>query len=328
MVIFNIILLFSQLVLVSATFAADPPLYCVGCHSHKAEKGYVHQPVKKEECVSCHISTGKTHPRIKKGAFTLTNNGKAGLCNECHEPKNSMKFVHAPVASGDCTDCHDPHQSDHKYQLKASGSDLCFQCHDKKLLDKKYPHKPIAEGKCISCHDPHQSNSKFMLKAEGVQLCFRCHDQKKFKGITNHRPVSEGKCQACHTVHGTDNPHMMNKYFAEEFYMPFNKANFDLCFSCHKNNIADDAITESATNFRNGLQNLHFVHVNKTGKGRSCKTCHDPHASNQGHIISSKVDGFGAWRIPIRYTETSNGGSCMVGCHKPKSYDRHQAITN
>lgn len=306
---------------------ADEPLYCMGCHSHKAEKGFVHQPVKKEECISCHKTTGKQHPRVKKGAFTQTDNGKSGLCNECHEPKNNLKFVHAPVASGDCLDCHDVHQSDNKYQLKEYGSKLCFTCHDKDKFDKKYPHKPIADGKCTSCHDPHQSNFKYMLKNEGSQLCFSCHDQKKFNGIIVHKPVNEGKCGSCHSTHGTENPHLLNKFFPEEFYMPFKKSNFALCFGCHKDNFADEAISES-TGFRNGLKNLHFVHVNKEDKGRSCKTCHDPHASNQGHLVSSKVSGFGSWRIPIRYSSTNNGGTCVAGCHKPKSYDRNEMINN
>jgi len=306
---------------------AEEPLYCLGCHPHKAEKGYVHKPVKDGECISCHKSTGKQHPKVKKGAFTQTDNGKSGLCTECHEPKNNQKFVHAPVASGDCLDCHDVHQSDHKYQLKASGSDLCFLCHDKSKIDRKYPHKPIVEGKCSSCHDPHQSNVKFMLKGEGSQLCFRCHEQKKFTGVVVHKPVAEAKCGSCHSTHGTENPHLLNKFFPEEFYMPFNKDNFSLCFGCHKDTLADEQFSET-TGFRNGIKNLHFVHVNKNDKGRSCKTCHDPHAANQGHLISSRVPHFGAWRIPIRYTQTNSGGTCVAGCHKPKSYDRNQAITN
>ncbi|MDK2793350.1 MAG: hypothetical protein PWQ25_2213, partial [Deferribacteres bacterium] len=28
------------------------------------------------------------------------------------------------------------------------------------------------------------------------------------------------------------------------------------------------------------------------------------------------------WELPINFTKTKTGGSCVVGCHKPKEYDR------
>jgi hypothetical protein len=28
------------------------------------------------------------------------------------------------------------------------------------------------------------------------------------------------------------------------------------------------------------------------------------------------------WSYPINFTEAENGGTCVVGCHKPKDYDR------
>ena len=34
------------------------------------------------------------------------------------------------------------------------------------------------------------------------------------------------------------------------------------------------------------------------------------------------------WMLPIKYTQTKNGGSCVVGCHKPKGYDRINPVTN
>jgi predicted CXXCH cytochrome family protein len=298
-----------------------------GCHPNKTGLKFVHTPVKGGECSSCHKPTDQKHPKVKKGAFLLTDKGKVGLCNECHDRKDSMKFVHGPVASGDCIDCHDVHQSNNKFQLKEPGSALCFSCHDKAKLDRKYPHAPIADGRCTGCHDPHQSNVKFMLKAEGQNLCMMCHDKKLFSGKSVHPPVASGECSSCHSTHGTSFPHLLKKAFPEDFYLPFDKGQYALCFECHSNALADDQLTGTQTNFRNGMSNLHYLHVNKADKGRSCKTCHDPHASSQPKLISSKVSGFGRWRIPIRYTKTDVGGTCIVGCHKPKSYDRvNQAV--
>lgn len=298
------------------------------CHPGKTEKKFVHKPVADSECQKCHKPSGQNHPRVKKGAFVLTDNGSAGLCYECHARKDNMKYVHGPIGSGDCRACHDEHQSDNKYQLKASGSKLCFMCHDKDSFDRKYPHPPIAEGNCTGCHDPHQSDVKFMLRGEGAKLCVLCHDKGMFAGKSVHGPVAKGDCNACHATHGTSNPRLLRKYFNRDFYMPFSKDNFALCFGCHNNQIADDKLTDVETGFRNGLTNIHYIHVNKLDKGRSCKVCHDPHASSQMRLISAKIPDFGRWGIPIRYTKTDTGGTCVVGCHKPKSYDRNQAVEN
>lgn len=196
-----------------------------GCHPHKAEKTIVHLPVKNGECLSCHKPSGQKHPKFKKEAFLLTDKGKAGLCSECHERKDTKKYVHPPVASGDCIDCHDPHQSDNKFQLKGAGALLCFNCHEKTKLDRTYPHKPIAEGKCLDCHDPHQSDQKFMLKAEGATLCISCHDKAEFTGKSVHAPVAAGKCSACHAPHGTKFNHLLKTSVTDEMYQSFDKAN-------------------------------------------------------------------------------------------------------
>lgn len=299
-----------------------------GCHSGKAEKKFVHLPVKEGDCPSCHKPSGQKHPKFRKEAFLLTDNGKAGLCAECHERKDTKKNVHSPVAAGDCLDCHDPHQSGNKFQLKEEGAALCYICHEKSKLDRPFPHQPVAEGKCLNCHDPHQSDHKYMLKAGGADLCMNCHNKAEFAGKYVHKPVADGDCTACHAAHGTSQHHLLKGAVPAEMYQSFDKSNFALCFGCHSNTITDSLRTDSETNFRNGMINLHYLHVNKASKGRSCKVCHDPHAAGQPHLISTRIPGFGRWRIPIRYTRTRVGGTCVVGCHKPKSYDRIDPVQN
>lgn len=299
-----------------------------GCHPTKAEKQFTHKPVRDGECESCHKPSGQRHPKVKKEAFLLTDDGKVGLCNECHERKDIKKYVHGPVGSGDCLACHDVHQSNNVAQLKEPPARLCFMCHERTQFDRKHSHPPIADGNCTGCHDPHQSDVKFMLKGEGAKLCIICHDKAMFTGKSIHKPVADGDCNACHATHGTENPRLLRGYFAEDFYMPFDKRNFALCFGCHNDKMADDKLTDTQTGFRNGLDNTHYIHINKLEKGRSCKVCHDPHAASQRRLISATIAGFGRWGIPIRFTKTETGGTCIVGCHKPKSYDRVNAIIN
>jgi len=65
---------------------------------------------------------------------------------------------------------------------------------------------------------------------------------------------------------------------------------------------------------------------NKGDRGRSCKACHDPHKAEQPRLVMPEVPGFGTWSIPMFFTVTSNGGTCVVGCHKPKTYDRIEPV--
>jgi hypothetical protein len=70
---------------------------------------------------------------------------------------------------------------------------------------------------------------------------------------------------------------------------------------------------------------MHFLHVNKE-KGRSCKACHEVHAGNQDKHVRKEVPFGGSWKLPVNFTKTPNGGSCVVGCHKPKAYDRTNPV--
>ncbi|MBT9536511.1 MAG: cytochrome C, partial [Nitrospirae bacterium] len=74
-------------------------------------------------------------------------------------------------------------------------------------------------------------------------------------------------------------------------------------------------------------KNLHFVHVNKTIKGRTCRACHDVHATNNPKHIRDAVP-FGAWGLPVGFQKASNGGSCQPGCHQKFEYNRIKPVKN
>ena len=82
-----------------------------------------------------------------------------------------------------------------------------------------------------------------------------------------------------------------------------------------------EAETTTVTDFRDGSRNLHFVHVNKTRKGRTCRACHETHASRRPNHIRESVP-FGNWQLPVNYEKTDDGGSCAPGCHRPETYSR------
>ena len=216
-------------------------------------------------------------------------------CSICHHDLTSGSVTHKPVAAGQCLRCHKQLSDNHPLGQGSMGfivqkDKLCVTCHTT-LLTKPHLHKPVAQGLCYACHMPHSSENKALLKDPVPTLCFRSHPKEHFTGIHTHKPVAQGNCLACHDP-----------------------------------KLVTEVSTEKATNFRNGDRNLHSVHVNKAGKGRSCKICHNPHASAQDRLINPKAPGFGSWEIPIHFQATPTGGGCSVGCHKTFHYDRVKAV--
>jgi hypothetical protein len=75
------------------------------------------------------------------------------------------------------------------------------------------------------------------------------------------------------------------------------------------------------TRFRNGDQNLHYLHDNKTERGRTCRACHEVHAAKQKHQIRDAVPyGPKGWMLKVNFTQTPTGGSCAKTCYETRSY--------
>lgn len=315
--------LIAVLLLASGASAA---LNCVGCHGSLTRGTSVHDPIAAGNCLGCHRQEpGEEHPKNKK-AYGLQEHD-AKLCAMCHESKATKSHVHKPVAQGKCLLCHDPHSSDVPGQLRAAGKALCLKCHPDHF-EWPVPHKPVADGDCLACHDPHQSDYSQLLRKSAAALCFKCHDDSLARGRSVHQPVDGGDCNSCHQPHGSTLRKLLKKNYPAEIYLPFAVDQYALCFDCHESTLATEQITATDTNFRNGDKNLHFVHLMVTGRGRSCKTCHEVHSAHQLHLVRDSLPGFGNWQVPINYTETEEGGTCVAGCHKPKYYDRMQAHPN
>ncbi|MBU0484584.1 MAG: hypothetical protein KKB30_08740 [Proteobacteria bacterium] len=302
---------------------------CFNCHEDGIfTKKHQHGPVGSGMCIACH------QPHSSANASLLIAPTKDGqLCFECHEDRKAeftMENIHAPVQE-DCNKCHDPHSSDAPYQLHEEGGKLCASCHEEATPEiytaintAKVKHPPVDEGKCVACHRPHSSNYGSLLKDSMEKLCLSCHTDLGdiiADSQNRHGPVQTGDCAACHNVHGSQFSKLLARYFPMEFYSPYEPENYDLCFGCHNKDIAKTKLTTTLTNFRDGNYNLHYFHVNMK-KGRTCTSCHDAHASNQGKHVRYEVP-FGAWSYPISFTKSKVGGTCVVGCHAPKTYDRN-----
>lgn len=328
---------------------------CYECHKTRYTQKFDHLPVKDGRCVACH------DPHQSDTKMLLKAENVNALCLNCHERGSTYKekakkqlitmkasVQHKP-ATKSCLECHDPHTAEHKSLLHLDAKmDLCLDCHDDisdTVKHAGYKHGAVTESKkrCLECHDPHATDHKNILKKDPVSLCLNCHDKELKAGedggmLMNmkehlkqnpnwHKPIKDvknrGGCSACHASHGSDNFSILRQSFTKNFYDNFDNKEF-FCFKCHEQKKItmqyigpEDA---NITSFRDGDVNLHHLHVNDR-KGRSCRACHDEHASKYSHLIRDYTD-FSGIKYPLRYVETPNGGSCAPACHKKFAYDR------
>ncbi len=337
----------------SSTFVHDPIKNgnCTSCHDpHQSVHPFLLRQSYNELCVSCHkqerlFTGGNLHKPVKDGNCGLCHDPHASnfksrlvdegvnLCLICHEDMvtgMAKQYIHTPIIKSGCNTCHDPHAGAFPLQLNKSKKQICFTCHEEKKREvEQYNHKhvPAYEGLCLTCHSPHFSDDKNLLLERIDTLCFNCHKEsrawqnKKYK----HGPVMQGNCTACHSPHGSDNAYILKLPFPHKFYSAYEKGKYGLCFLCHVEALVTAEKTSSITKFRNGETNLHWLHV-KQKKGRTCRACHDVHASEQeGRIRDTFL--FGAIEIDLEYVQTDTGGSCIPGCHIERSYDRENQVT-
>ncbi len=311
---------------------------CAMCHNIPL-KIHAHEPFAKGECSLCHFAHEADNKKLLRGGegskhcYTCHSDIRQAMTKDVHTHQPAMK---------DCKTCHDPHATDFDHQLRAPVEQTCLSCH--KRIKEHIDQSPsahgamIAENSCSNCHDAHASMQSGLLRQRTDDLCLKCHDKpiagKDGRTIASmkdvltkskylHGPNKVGNCSACHDPHGSKLPNLLDRSFPDSFYTKFDINKYELCFNCHERQLVLTAKTQSLTNFRDGDRNLHFVHVNREDKGRSCRTCHDVHGSDLPKHMASSVPFEGSnWAMPIGYEQTPDGGRCAPGCHTPKEY-RH-----
>lgn len=315
---------------------------CMGCHdSEMMKQKYMHGPVAVGSCTECHDPHESSELNLLKAPVRT-------LCLKCHADfAKTMKeaaFVHPPVKEGPCTSCHNPHGTVVASFLWKKMPDLCIRCHPgvgKKLASVKVPHKPVMqEGGCANCHSAHFSKAKGLLPFDEMTTCLTCHGKDNLgnpplrnikKDLAGkkylHGPIKKGECKACHDPHGSDNFRMLRGgSYPADIYVPYKEGIYDACLGCHDKNLLRFPDTTVYTSFRNGNRNLHYVHVVNNRKGRTCRICHEPHASSGEKLISKEGMKFGDWKIPINFKINKTGGSCAPGCHREFKYDREKPV--
>jgi predicted CXXCH cytochrome family protein len=319
---------------------ADPNRdLCGRCHGRELTTGkYVHGPVVLGACVVCHEPHTSAEP-------SLLRVSERDTCLMCHAEVTADRgpdwHTHGALDQG-CVGCHDPHASDHRFQLHATAPDLCLKCHEQVVMQgleaAPVVHGAVMqEGGCVICHEPHGSTLPNLRKQSETEMCLACHDQPMQSSggqplanmatvlATNHQhhgPVREGLCTACHQPHAGERFRLLVEEYPPEFYAPFRIETFSLCFRCHIPELVLEPKGSGLTNFRDGDTNLHWLHVNQE-KGRTCRACHEVHASSRpAHMRDAVPFGSAGWLLEINFAQSGRGGSCTPGCHTTRTYDR------
>lgn len=309
---------------------------CQECHDLNIPEGnMVHGAVTEGQCVGCH------NPHQSDDQRMLKTTRLDRLCRSCHKPirkELKMAVVHDPFKKKDCFSCHNPHSSKDEHLSDLKTQDLCFSCHDdvhNEITAAAVPHDAVKEGlACLNCHVPHASGQEHILFTDEKAVCLTCHDKAIEKedrtiaaispsladGNVIHGPIRMDQCAVCHKPHGSDKHTLLTMKFPDEQYTVAETDNFELCFNCHNKALFESPTTESATNFRNGNQNLHYLHI-RGSRGRNCNLCHDVHGSKNEYMIRQKTR-YGNWLMPVKFEHSEKGGSCQTGCHERKAYTR------
>ena len=302
----------------------------------------VHGPYSDGDCTVCHKNAGPKDP----GPLKAPANELCLDCNEDYKPILARKYPHG-AAQESCVNCHNPHNSKLGKLLVEEVGSLCLSCHESVrtlVTTAKVQHDALTQGaKCVNCHDPHGANVEHLLPRLAYDLCIHCHGKdgvvdSQGKNLINftkllaenkvpHGPVDSKDCSASHNPHPSPNFRLLTKDYPPQFYSPYDPKLYALCFDCHEQSILTDAETTTLTSFRNGKVNLHYLHVNKTERGRTCRACHEVHASKQPHQIRDAVPyGSKGWMLKINFTPTPTGGSCAKTCHDTRNYTNSVAL--
>ncbi|MEW6413175.1 MAG: cytochrome c3 family protein [Candidatus Zixiibacteriota bacterium] len=297
LVTYSIAISFTLITIAAFAPSAFAAKTCYDCHTKEKEiyskVKFAHQPVKDENCESCH----KRHGFAQK---LILQDATSELCYKCHadlKEKYSQGSVHFPVASGKCWDCHDPHGSNEAAMLWEPSPDtpvehFCLMCHQDNMdaaRQKEFIHAPYDGLECLTCHAAHNSSNPGLLVADIFAVCGSCHDQSDETWAAVHKERNAGglPCSDCHDAHASNGEGLLN----DDAHAPFAGGDCEICHSLPDAN-GKVAFEEGAS--PGGLcaachddiiENLSKSHPHPAVEADNCDNCHSPHSSRFGSLL-------------------------------------------
>ncbi len=278
-----------------------------GCHTNFAERAFLHKPLRDGTCEACHLpnpgkSAGASASKCPEGEFTAALGEKGCAGTDCHSPLPEFHEKEKDSSLDPCLRCHDPHAGASEALLKGTEEELCLACHEKELVP------PLPRKK---------------------QQLAQGQEEEPSITLVRHGPYAEGKCSPCHPAHEMDTAYLLRGDFPKSLYTSlYTPSTYSACYeaACHGSELTEEARTDSATRFRNGDDNLHYLHVAAgSERGRSCRLCHEPHQALNAALIRTGMP-FGKKFLTLEFTSTPNGGTCETSCHASFEYNRKIAI--
>nr|MBF0221221.1 SPOR domain-containing protein [Desulfobulbaceae bacterium] len=274
-------------------FTASPECLTSNCHDTIIEEKYAHMPAQSAKCLACHQQIQQLHPAENGSSFKLVTEGQE-LCGQCHQFEKIGTIVHSPFEEGNCLSCHNPHSSQFPSLAKVASTnqqDLCFECHDKALINKKMLHGPVGLGVCTFCHSPHFSEIESLLRQTPQDLCYSCHSEIA-RGLEQatyvHPVVVEQGCQSCHAVHGSDHPNLLPD------------VGMDFCYTCH-------------TEIMKTERRARVKHDGLYLENKQCATCHLAHFSEYKALLPMD---------PLRLCLSCHGDNSSLESYSPRNIEQ------
>jgi len=115
-------------------------------------------------------------------------------------------YRHQPFLDGKCDACHLAGGSE---ELRATGSALCLECHQKLIQNAKFLHAPVRDGRCALCHDAHKSPERFLLTRKGQDVCLNCHKMAEMTKVKGHLSMGSAECLSCHDAHRSNEKYLL-----------------------------------------------------------------------------------------------------------------------
>jgi predicted CXXCH cytochrome family protein len=151
-------------------------------------------------CARCHARRGQIHEDSVYGQ-AVDDDYRVALLDEDHYfPDGQIKeedyeygsFIQSRMfhSGVTCSDCHEPHS----LKLRASGNDLCMQCHSAQKYDslKHHFHKTGSAGaQCVECHMP--TRTYMVIDAR------RDHSIRIPRPDLSVKLATPNACSNCHT---------------------------------------------------------------------------------------------------------------------------------
>ncbi len=217
-------------------------------------------------------------------------------CLLCHRRETNAALPNLPGANE-----HLPCKGCHVQQFAASDGPICSVCHtdSKSGALKSFPrmrsfrvkfdhsvHSRISGAACTTCHRPSRGGVALSIPASfnAHNTCFQCHTPQAKSG---DRDISS--CGVCHQL----GSYSRTPEFAQAFRVNFSHSEHRQmrCNQCHQ--------VRGGMPQRRQVTAPQPLNHHATGRGQSCKTCHDGKRAFGGDDFSvcNRCHTGAAWRF-------------------------------